>query len=376
MKKIGITFNAPENAISMFTNGVRQHALYFTETLLNLGYDVYLVVDDNSISKVGTLYGFNKYKFVSISKIISEKFDAVFQFGYEIFDHLLPELRKVGTKLAAYHCGNEYIFDTEEALFGTSDKKTQTSRLKEKYFDQIWCIPNMSRHNFYYWQTLYRTEVVEVPFLWSPIAIEQYESDCIKAGIGNLLYRNRGEKKKIAIFEPNINTIKWCFPALLTCENSYRINKDLISHVYITNIADNKKFNFKFFNNLVNSLDLKIDSKLSIEARYNTLFFMSKHADFAVSHTLDNPLNYLNFDLCWMGWPLIHNSPLLKDFGYYYEDQNLIQGGEILNKALQEHDKNSDDYLRSNRLAIDRFLPTNKNLLKEYKSLMANLLNL
>ena len=374
MRKIGITFNAPENAVSMFSSGIRQHALYFAETLKNIGYDVYLIANDESVQKLQKLYGFNDYKFERLSKITMSNFDAVFQFGYEIFDHLLIELKNANIKLATYHCGNEYIFDTEEALFGTLDKKNQYSRLTEKYFDQVWCIPNMSRHNLFYWETLYRTESIEVPFLWSPLAIEQFESDHINSGMGNLRYKNRGLKKKIAIFEPNINITKWCYPALLVCENAYRDGAD-ISHVFITNIVDNKRFNVKFFNNLVNNLDLKRDSKLSIEARYNTLHFMSHHSDVAVSHSLDNPLNYLYFDLCWMGWPLLHNSPMVKDFGYYYDDMNFIEGGKVLNHLLKNHDMN-DNYLESNRKAIDRFLPTNKKLQSKYKGLINNLLNL
>ena len=376
MKKIGITFNAPENAVSMFSSGARQHALYFAQTLKYIGYDVYLIVDNSSVTKLNNLYGFDDYRFDLISNLTDSNFDLVIQFGFEIFDELLLKLREKKIKVVSYNCGNEYMFDSEEALFGNSDKKNQISRITERVFDQIWTLPHHSRHNRYYWETLYRTECVEVPFLWSPLAIEQYESDHIKSGLGDLRYKNRGVVKKLAIFEPNLNLVKWCFPALLVCENAYRLNNGLISHVYITNISDNKRFNLKFFNNIVSSLDLRKDKKISIEARYNTLHFMSHHSDVAVSHSLDNPLNYLYFDLCWMGWPLLHNSPMVKDFGYYYDDMNFIEGGEVLNRLLKGHDINAENYLESNRKAIDRFLPTNKKLQSKYKGLINNLLNL
>ena len=44
--------------------------------------------------------------------------------------------------------------------------------------------------------------------------------------------------KKISIFEPNMSIMKWALPSVLICENVERTisEKELIKHVYITNI--------------------------------------------------------------------------------------------------------------------------------------------
>jgi hypothetical protein len=374
MRKVGITFDPPDSPLNMFNNGIRQNALFFNELLLNIGYDSYLIVSDSKIDKVDSLYGSNgdRYKFTKMSEIVDSKFDVVFQFGVDISVDILLKLRGV-SKLIQYNCGNEYIYDTEHALFGKGTKSNQYTTLSEYHpiFDQIWSIPQMSNTNLYYWKTLYRCESIEVPFIWSPLAINQYENDYINSGLGNLKYRNKGESKSLAIFEPNLNVFKWSFPALLVCENAYRIIPNKILHTFVTNTVG--KFNIDFFNDIVKPLDIYKDKKMSIESRYNTLYFMATHADVAVSHQWENPLNYLYLDLAWMGWPIVHNAHLCKDVGYYYDGFNYEEGGNILLDVINNHDKNADEYLKRNREVIDRYLPTNKKLQDSYKVLIDNL---
>jgi hypothetical protein len=123
----------------------------------------------------------------------------------------------------------------------------------------------------------------------------------------------------------------------------------------------------------MNALDIVKDNKCSIESRYTTLPFMSDHADIIISHQWGNPLNYLYFDLAWMGWPIIHNAYLCKDVGYFYPDFKLNDGGNILETVINTHDSNIDKYLIDNRKAIDRFLSTNKELQEKYTNLVFNL---
>ena len=80
---------------------------------------------------------------------------------------------------------------------------------------------------------------------------------------------------------------------------------------------------------IVNSLDLHHDKKITSEARFNTLAFMKDHASVAVSFQMENNLNYLYFDLAWMGYPIIHNASFIKDVGYYYDQFDYDSGAKI-----------------------------------------------
>ena len=376
MLKIGITFDPPNSPIEMFNNGIKQNAFYFLELLINCGYDAQLIIAPGKEEKVQNLYGFDsgRFKWEKFENILSAKFDIVIQFVFQIPTDIIKALKVKGSKVIAYFCGNEYVVIVERTLFGIKgNHNLQYS--KERLFDQIWSIPQHEHTNFEYWKTLHRTEVVKVDPIWSPISIEQLEINEIQKGKSDFSYKNRGKEKKLAIFEPNINIIKWFLPSLLVCENAYRKQKDLIQFVYLTNIQEKKEpFSLEMVNDLVQSLDLMSDKKISIEARYNTLFFMSNYADVVVSHQWENPLNYLYLDLAWYGWPIIHNAHLCADIGYYYEDFNYSQAAEVLVDVLKNHDKNATKYKQKNKRAIERFLPSNKNMQNKYKLLIENLI--
>jgi hypothetical protein len=244
--------------------------------------------------------------------------------------------------------------------------------------DEIWSIPQMVNTNLYYWKTFYRANCIAVPFVWSTKSFYFTMKQLGVTDEKELLYVNRGEDKNVGIFEPNISIMKWCLPSIIICENAYRKNKNL-KHLYITNVPQNgsngvNEFNLTTFNDAISNLDIFKDGICSIETRFNTIDFMKNYCDIAVSHQWENPLNYLYFDLAWMGWPLVHNAYLCSDVGYFYEGFNYEQGGDILLDVIQNHDKNIDEYTKRNRLAIDRYLPTNEELKSKYYDLISNIL--
>lgn len=101
---------------------------------------------------------------------------------------------------------------------------------------------------------------------------------------------------------------------------------------------------------------------------------MSNYADIAVSHTWENYLNYLYFDIAWMGWPIVHNGKLCKEVGYYYDEFNYEEGGRILKDVILHHDENADEYLLKNRSYLQQFLPTNVELQRKYDALLSECL--
>jgi hypothetical protein len=369
--KIGITLNFPKENAYLFCNGIKQNALFFYKLLVNIGkYDVYFIVDKKSLENARGLQEMN-CQYISSENIIGKVFNIVFSFDFLLSSEINTLLKENGTKHIFYNCGNLYIVDSENCLY---EKKNDSYNMYQRYnyYDECWNIPQMTNTNHFYLKTLLRCNIVkEVPFIWSPELID-YERN---------KYKKRSEIKSIAIFEPNMSIMKWAFPSVLICENAYRDCNitDKIKKVYITNInsgsEDSKRrFNLDNFNNLVRCLDLKRDSKLTIEARHNSLYIMSKYADIAVSHTWENYLNYLYFDMAWMGWPIVHNGKFCKEIGYYYDEFNYEMGGNALKEAILNHDENADEYLLRNRLYMQKYLPTNKALKKQYEDLITSCL--
>lgn len=386
--KIGISLNIPLKPIDLYSNGIRQNILYLAELLLNIGYKCNFIVFDDELKNVSKsdfeciMYD-DRFNITKYSDIFFEDFDIIIIMGTTLHIETIKVLKHLNTIIIGYFCGNSYIIDSENILHKPNIQSNIQYCLEYNnetlpIYDEIWSIPQMVNTNINYWKTLYRTNCIEVPFIWSPKSIE------ISQKIGNVnedyfLYdiKKANINKSIVICEPNISIMKWCLPCVLICENAYRKinNKNKLQHIYITNLISKDNFNIELFNKHISSLDVFKDKKLSKEHRFNILNFIKNHADICVSHTWENGLNYLYFDLAWMGWPIIHNGHLCKDIGYYYDNFNYELGGNILIDVIKNHDKNSKLYIENNRKNIDRYLPSNKDLQNKYEALITNLIN-
>ena len=369
--KIGITLGIPKEKGDLFSNGIKQNAIFLYKLLFNIGkYDVYFIIDRKTSENGSCLDGLG-YKYVKSDQIIEADFNIIFTFDFMLPLDKCLLLKELGTKNIFYNCGNLYMIESEGCLFGGKER----AFIYERYniFDACWNLPHMENTNHFWLKTLLRCDkIIAVPYIWSPEFIDKEENK----------YRKRSGSKTIAIFEPNISIMKWAFPAILVCENAYRdpnmVNK--ISKIYATNInseQENKKpFSLDNFNKLVSSLDLRKDNKITIESRYNSLFIMSRYADIVVSHTWENWLNNLYFDISWMGWPIVHNGKFCKEIGYYYNEFDYEMGGNALKEAILNHDENADEYLLRNRLYMQKYLPTNKWLKKQYEELVAKFIDI
>jgi hypothetical protein len=378
--KIAITFCFPDKLMDVFTNGIRQNTLFFYELLSNIGYDVHMVVQDRAYESTQKLGFWNNgsIKYLKLSELSSFGFHIVIQFGFQLDEYILDFLKACDIRTVFYNCGNKYFLEGEACLYNKNAdiQDFQYNNFKYHQFNQLWLIPQMMHTCLHYMQILYRSNAIEVPFVWSPSMSELYEKELGRS----IKYKPRGVNKSVSIFEPNLSIIKWAIPSILICENAHRTitDKSLIKHVYVTNMnpttSTNDLPNVGIVNKMVKSLDIFVNKKLSIEGRYNSLYFMSQYADIAVSHQMENPLNYLYLDLAWMGWPIIHNAHLCKDVGYYYEGFDYGEGSEILKRVILTHDDNAEEYIKRNRAVIHKYLPTNKYLQEQYISLINNLL--
>lgn len=372
--KVGLTLHAREKFTDYWASGIQQNVLFLAEALHLAGVESHLLVHDrkhlNAKRKedLGIPRG---VKVTSYENIHAAGFDVVIQMGLTINLSDLTKLRDAGVTLISYKCGNEFFVTTETLIYRTEANPTlQPVELhaagEAGIFKEIWSIPQMMNPCSKYWTTLYRTPVIEAPFVWSPSLLRKVGAEKKHS------YTKRDKHTRLAIMEPNISFMKHFLPALLVCENAYREGSE-IDRVYLTNI-DNKtsKFpiNIPHVNHVVKCLDLHAVRKaLSVESRYNALYFASRHADAVVSWQMENNLNYLYLDLAWTGWPIIHNGSLCPDVGYYYEGFDYEEGGRVLKAALEGHGADGE-YLERNRAVIDRYLPTNAALQARYVEML------
>jgi hypothetical protein len=377
--KIGITLSLKTTNESIWTNGIKLNVLNLVR-LLKRSKKEYEVCILNTVkldwsTKADYLKGIDIYFF-------DEKFkemDLIISMGAQVDEaHLKKFKEKQDKKVIGYKCGNNYVVTMENILFKEPEKNTIYQY--EKEFDEIWYIPQQHETNYGFYRTLYRTNAIMVPFVWDNKFIVDGLFDIemgYKKGEYKKGYKYNSEKKEkvIGIMEPNINIVKFALIPTLIAEQSYRtrIGKERIQELLITN-SENISTNKEFLS-IIETLDLYKEKKIFSEKRYQTSFILTQYIDVVISHQLLNPLNYLYLDIAYMGYPILHNAPLCKDLGYYYEGSNTIEASKKLNWILTEHDKNLEEYTYRNRQVLKKYSNTNEDLIDNYDKLIHNLFN-
>lgn len=357
---IGITINIkPDDNI--WNNGIVQNVINLALVLKNSqnNYNVMIL----NTSEVNQL----EYKIDEVSIYpIKDKIttlDILFITGSQIYDSDYNYLRNKGCKIIYYSCGTNYIIDMQEILFRDNTDK----RLYKHIPDEVWMIPQNMNVNKYYFETIYKKKVKEIPFIWSPLFVDYVINEHKIKGF----YTPSDEPKRISCFEPNIDVVKFAMYDILIVEQAYRERPDLIKHFYVTN-AGKIKSN-PCFVNIMNELDVVKNGIATFEGRFRMPYFLDTYTDIVVAHQWENPLNYAYLEALYLEYPIIHNASMIKDGGYYYDGFNVDKGKEQLLYALSEHDKHIDEYDKRSKKVLKRYLPTNAKSIEIYDNLIDDL---
>jgi hypothetical protein len=377
--KIGITLGLKDNKESIWTNGIKQNVLMLVELLKKStkNYDVCILNSTNVdfTEKPSYLTDIDVHYFNDVFM----EMDLIIVMGAQIFDHQLETFKKSGKnkKVVSYKCGNNYVIHMENILFKQSESKKFQY---EKQYDEVWYVPQQHEVNSGLYKTLYRVNSIPVPFIWSEKYLHESVVE-IHKGFKDGKYKkdwqydNTKEKKILGIMEPNLNIVKFCLIPAMIAEESYRTpeGRKRIEKLRITNATTISKH--REFMSIIETFDLYKEGKISAESRYQTAFMLTQHLDILICHQLLNPLNYLYLDAVYLGYPVLHNAPMCKDLGYYYEGSDTVEAAKLLNQVLVEHDADIDRYNQRNDKVLQRYHISNEDVIKTYDMLIEGLFN-
>jgi hypothetical protein len=86
-----------------------------------------------------------------------------------------------------------------------------------------------------------------------------------------------------------------------------------------------------------------------------------------VSNQIYTPLNYTYYEMMYFGFPFVHNSPLLKEYGHFYPDLDIDLAAVQILKAYMSHASEFDTRLAANRAFLETIDPTNIKCLLRWK---------
>ena len=249
-------------------------------------------------------------------------------------------IRALGKKVVWYCAGHPYAGLIEPAVFGKNGFFSRAERA-----DEIWALPEYFDHFAPMLRSLHRCDVHEIPYLWTPQflaqRVQELESKGLMFGYQRRLVGANGTKPglRVAIFEPNISVVKNSSISMLICDEAYRADPGTVDFMHALNTMHMVEHPTMLY--FANALNLVQSKKAVFPGRHDFAGYMVQHADAVVSHQWTNDQNYVYLDALYGNYPLVHNSPWLRDAGYasyYYPDFDTRAGAVQLMTAANHHE--------------------------------------
>jgi hypothetical protein len=338
MLKIGLTIcNLNTINSRIFNNGLYQNIIFLYDYLKkNTNYDVYLISGSSNKD-------YSCINFSDIEKLLT--FDFIIQIGLIISDEILIKI-KDKVKLIRLYLGNDYINDIFNILSNNSE---DVSFSNLKLFNEIWISPHFEYSIDYYKYTNNTDNVLVSPFIWSPKFIP------------NELKNTNMDILNVAVFEPNLNQGKSCFIPIIICDRaSEYINKALIFNSRHLAKERQSFLNYCKLSNMFN------EGRLTCEDRHKFIDIMDKYCNIVVSYQENWDLNYLYLECFYLGIPLIHNSEMLKDWGYYYPKCDVSIAVNHI-KNLKYYGFNRKNYIDRHKLLLHKYSMKNTANIKFFE---------
>lgn len=365
--RIGITVGLSAPGESMWTNGIKQNALFLAEALRQVeGVSLVLLLNTSDVPLDACPWDRERWPTAKFHEA-KDSLDIIIELGSAVGPEETAYLKSRGTRLVSYCCGTEYVMVMESVLFGRN-LWGEALRVNQRY-DAVWVIPQVAETSLHFFGTFRRRDPEVVPFVWHPHFMEERS----RTYANNGEYRPREGGRRVSIMEPNHNVVKFCLYPILIAEEVYRARPESVGYVHVTNAERLAKERPEFVS-LMFHLDLVKQSKISFVGRYDTPEFLAMATDLVISHQWGNPLNYFYLEVCWQGYPLVHNASLCADLGYYYEANDVKEGARQALRAIDSHDADWLTYRDRQRVAIARYLPGDAAMTRRYGELLHSLM--
>ncbi len=327
--KVGITIAEAQDAQAMlWANGLSQNIVYLALLLRRLPIvgEVGLVCDVRPHA-VADAYGLPVW---TLEETVGHC-DVVIELGLRsLGGELLERLRKRGGKLISFVAGNVMAFNFEALAHGRNAGEV----VMKHRFDAVWLLPQHWHMCRSYCSMIGSPNVHQIPVLWDPVFLDHTAALMRKT----VFWREPEDRKyTLGCFDPNINALKTFHLPLLVTEEAYRADKSRIDKLLLFSALRLKES--RHVTEMILATEIGKDGRISLEDRHSLVHVLGSHVHAVVTHQWENNRNYLYYELLYLGWPLIHNVPSLKDAGYYYEDFNPQDGGRALLEALRGHPK-------------------------------------
>ena len=369
---IGITLDLQK---PFWSNGLQQNIVFLYDVLSRIPETAcYYITCNTPAQKLA-----KPHEAILLDEVLGDdsfKLDVLIIVGFDLAPAMYDSLKKRNPhlKVILIHYGNKLMDDIHHSIAAPSSRRSPLQ--KPKHLSQIWISPHHAFSKEYV-KAYYNFENVAVaPYVWDSFFVQgKLKELALKNLSPSFRKENVGD---VCIFEPNISHIKNCIVPFVICERAHQLHPGSVKSVNISSCEGIRKK--PYFESLMNRLTLIRGGKESnnnncyFNNRWGSLTALSKWGSTIVSHQIYNELNYSHLEALYLGLPLIHNSPLLIDVGYYYPDCDVTMGAHQLYSATLNHNNTLDKYKGDAQRFLYRYSALNPSNIDGYKLLVRQVL--
>ncbi len=359
--RIGITLDM---SVAFWANGLQQNIVFLYSLLRSAGNKCLYITH-----KKPAYYLNKKHEGLLLKDLMddpSEKLDVLIVAGFDLLPQMYDELknRNPNLKIILLHLGNKLMDDIHYSI--CVDKPNKVPLEIPRHLSQIWISPH---HKFAknYLKCYYNTNKIKVaPYIWDPFFIQEKIKELSSKNLSPFF--NNEKVTDVCIFEPNLSTIKNCIIPMSICENLEQKFPATITSVnaFCCEKLREKKYFFRY----MERMQIVKSKKCFFNNRWGSFDALSKFGSTIVSHQIHNELNYAYLEALYLGLPLIHNSKILENQGYYYPEFDVNMGSNQLYNAILNHEKIKEEYMKESRKFTAQYSPYLQSNKQIYMSLL------
>lgn len=314
----------------IWANGLFQNVLIFYKMFEAMGYEPWLLVDNNENNKDAKLH--THYRLIDFKTYIQDPFKVIAYM--EVAMSCDPNIRKyfkhMGAKITKTYLGNILNIDIETVAFYNG---VNFSHHIAGEIDEIFVSPHYDIHEDYAGSVngiCGKTRIA--PYVWDPVFIQDHGP-----------YDDTGFKpnspRTFVIMEPNISFQKNALIPILALEAYYRKYPGRIDTAIVVNGQKFKESQY-FMESVAPNLTILKSGKLQLMPRAHTINMVKAYTHAIVlQHQVNNAYNYSSLEWLTMGFPLVHNIEAFKTYGYYYEGNDFDGASNMIDFLVHNHNK-------------------------------------
>jgi hypothetical protein len=348
MYRIGIITNSN----TLFSNGLSQNAYFLYEVFRLAGHRCSMLCYDASYKMLDGLSV--PVKTISTSNFNSSSYDILITVAIGINKEMYDKCKASNTRVIGFVCGN--IFANNLLDFYSDDPDAGGRIIKRTQpIDILWIIGSFNYMSKYL-ELMRGAPSMAVPHLWSPKVLEDHATTKFKFSLDNLRFNpvhHTNGKLNILILEPNSSFTKNALLPLVACEELFIKHPDLIDTIYVFNYPDKSTGSLAVLDNLSVKSKVRIFKGLHMADILNH-FNQQSSMPVVFCHQIMHQWNYLYYEMMYYGIPFVHNSDMMKGYGYHYNGcdidaavYNLVQVQKHHNKLYELQKKKNAAYLKT-----------------------------